>query len=94
MMAVASPPFHTHIESPDRYFRRAPLGLLQAYSTRHRAIVVDDLTVAGPDEAYGLWRAYAGTPRVPGRPKPVVLGRTCRAGQGAGFGQGRMQGGG
>lgn len=46
---------------------------------RHRPIVGDDLTVAGPHQADGLWGANPCTARVACWPKPMVLRRASGA---------------
>ena len=42
-------------------------------ATGYGANIIDDLSMAGPDQAYGLWSAYPSRARVPCRPKPVIL---------------------
>ena len=51
--------------------------LLQGEAFWHWADIIDDLTMARPHQADGLWGTDAGCTRVAGRAKPVILGGTC-----------------
>ena len=56
-------------------------------AARYWPHIIDDLPVARPDKANGLWSAYSSRAWVACRPKPVILRSSCCPGPDSGIGR-------